>query len=99
MKQKFQKYNKVFHQYESGLSTKEFSEQGAEVIGYDPIEIDNAKTLLSDKMFYAESVEEAVKDYDTALILTEWDEIRNIDLNVFKSMKSPLVIGGRNCFI
>lgn len=80
------------------IITKKLIEQGADVIGYDPIAMDNAKQLLSDKMIYAESVEEAVRDCDAALILTEWDEIKNVDLKVFKRMKMPLVFDGRNCF-
>lgn len=79
--------------------TKKLIEQGAEVIGYDPIAMENAKTLLSDKMLYAESVEEAVKDCDATLILTEWDKVRKVDLSVFKLMKYPLVLDGRNCFV
>ena len=31
-------------------------------------------------------------------MLKEWDEIRNVDLNVFKAMKVPLILDGRNCF-
>ena len=78
--------------------TEKLIEQGAEVVAYDPIAKDNAKSILSDRTFYADSVEEAVKESDAVLILTEWDEIKNVDLSVFKSMKYPLVIDGRNCF-
>ncbi|MGP4105997.1 UDP-glucose dehydrogenase family protein [Virgibacillus sp. L01] len=78
--------------------TNNLIEQGAEVVGYDPIATDNAKTLLSDKMVYADSVEDAVEGSDATLIITEWDEVKHVDLDVFKSMKYPLVIDGRNCF-
>ncbi|SEP75922.1 UDPglucose 6-dehydrogenase [Virgibacillus subterraneus] len=78
--------------------TNNLIEQGAEVFGYDPIATDNAKTLLSDKMVYEGSVEAAVEGSDATLIITEWDEIKHVNLEVFRSMKYPLVIDGRNCF-
>lgn len=78
--------------------TEKLIDQGAEVVGYDPIAMGNAKTMLSDNMFYADSVESAVEDSDAVLILTEWEEIKYIDCNLFKTMKYPLVIDGRNCF-
>lgn len=78
--------------------TNNLIKQGAVVVGYDPIAIDNAKTLLSDEMVYADSVEAAVEGSDATLIITEWDEVKHVDLDVFKSMNYPLVIDGRNCF-
>ncbi|WP_067726038.1 UDP-glucose dehydrogenase family protein [Oceanobacillus damuensis] len=80
------------------IVTEKLIEQGANVVGYDPIAADNARRLLSEKMHYADSVEEAIKDSDIVLILTEWDEIRNVDLNVFHTMNMPLIFDGRNCF-
>ncbi|WP_106496253.1 UDP-glucose dehydrogenase family protein [Lentibacillus sp. Marseille-P4043] len=78
--------------------TEELVKHGAEVIAYDPIAMDNAKQILNSEVQYAENVEEAIKGADAALILTEWDEIKNIDLNLFDTMNYPLVIDGRNCF-
>ncbi|TMN21940.1 UDP-glucose dehydrogenase family protein [Lentibacillus cibarius] len=78
--------------------TEKLIEQGAEVVGYDPIAMDNAKTVLSDGMFYADSVDAAVEDSDATLIVTEWDDVKHVDLEVFRSMTYPLVIDGRNCF-
>lgn len=78
--------------------TDELLRQGAEVIAYDPIAIDNAKSILNPRVDYAYSIEEAVVGCDAALILTEWDEIRKMDINLFNRMKQPLVIDGRNCF-
>ncbi|TWT03594.1 UDP-glucose/GDP-mannose dehydrogenase family protein [Planomicrobium sp. CPCC 101079] len=80
------------------LVTDELIKQGAEVIAYDPIAMDNAKTILNSKVQYASSVKQAIEESDAVLIVTEWDEIKNIDLNLFKTMKYPLVIDGRNCF-
>ena len=80
------------------LVTEELINQGAEVIAYDPIALDNAKSILNPLVKYAYTIEEAIANSDAALILTEWEEIKNIDLDLFKAMRQPLVIDGRNCF-
>lgn len=80
------------------LVTNELLSLGAEVIAYDPIAIDNAKAILDPRVDYAYSVEEAVAGCDAVLILTEWDDIKNMDVSLFNRMKQPLVIDGRNCF-
>ena len=80
------------------VTIEELIRQGADVIAYDPIAMENAKSILNSNIQYAISVEEAIHNSDATLILTEWDEIKNMDLNLFKMMKYPLVIDGRNCF-
>ncbi|MFG6147457.1 UDP-glucose dehydrogenase family protein [Halobacillus sp. B23F22_1] len=77
--------------------TEELINLGAEVVAYDPIAMDNAKRILNDEVQYANGVEEAVNGSDAALILTEWDEVKNVEIKVFDSMNYPLVIDGRNC--
>lgn len=78
--------------------TDKLIEQGADVIAYDPIAIDKAKNLLNEKVKYAASIEESILKSDAVLILTDWDEIKSMDINLFKTMSYPLVIDGRNCF-
>ncbi|RDW20014.1 UDP-glucose 6-dehydrogenase [Oceanobacillus arenosus] len=80
------------------IVTEILIEQGATVIAYDPVAMENAKKLLHSNIIYAESVEESLEDADAALVLTEWDEIRNADPSGFQAMKSPIVFDGRNCF-
>lgn len=80
------------------LITEELLKKGAEVMAFDPVAMENAKTILSSKVQYATSLEQAIKESDATLIVTEWEEIKNIDLNLFKTMNYPLVIDGRNCF-
>ena len=80
------------------IVTEELLKQGVKVIAYDPIAMDKAKSILSPNVEYANSVSEAIKECDATLILTEWEEIKNMDLNQFDQMKQPLVIDGRNCF-
>ncbi|ANU10193.1 nucleotide sugar dehydrogenase [Planococcus antarcticus DSM 14505] len=80
------------------LVTEELIKQGAKVVAYDPIAMENAKSILNPLVQYADSIEDAVENSDAALILTDWSEIKNVELAVFNKMKKPLVIDGRNCF-
>lgn len=80
------------------LVIKELVENGAEVYAYDPIAVDNAKLLLPPQVIYTVSVTEAIQSADAVLILTEWDEIKQIDISLFYKMSNPIVIDGRNCF-
>lgn len=71
---------------------------GAKVYAYDPIAEENAKKVLDSSVIYVKKIESAIEEADVTLILTEWDEIWNMDLSIFKSMKKPRIIDGRNCF-
>lgn len=72
--------------------------QGAEVIGYDP-EAGAAAGAAIQHLEVAGSMDEAMKDVDAVLVLTEWDEIREIDWASKKAhMKSPVVVDFRNLY-
>ncbi len=48
---------------------------------------------------YCSTIDEALQDADLCLIFTEWDEVKNLDVNKYKTlMKHPIVIDGRNCY-
>lgn len=74
-------------------------ESGASVVGYDPIATENAKRILPGAVEFALTVEEAVKGADIVFILTEWDEVKAIDLSLIKDhTTSKTLFDGRNCF-
>ncbi len=73
-------------------------DKGAKIKAYDPIAMDNAKKILTD-IQYCDNIYETFQDVDALLIITEWDEFKEIDLEKGKKlMKTPLVIDGRNIF-
>ena len=77
----------------------ELVEEGAEVIGYDPIAADNAKKVLPEEVLYADQIEEAIKQADVVFILTEWKEI--VEKTLILStlfMNEPIIFDGRNCY-
>lgn len=71
---------------------------GAQVKVYDPQAMYNAKKSLgSTSIEYCLDKYEVMNDADALLILTEWKEFANIDLDKVKSMlKTPVIFDGRN---
>ncbi len=69
---------------------------GAEIVVHDPQGIEPARKRFP-TLKYAEGVNDAVKDADLILHLTEWKEYRQIDPAALGSLvKSKIVIDGRN---
>jgi UDPglucose 6-dehydrogenase len=74
------------------------SKLGAEVSAYDPVASRNAKKIIGETIHYASSIEEAIQEADALLIITEWKEIKEIDLaSILPKMKHPIIFDGRNC--
>jgi len=74
-------------------------ERGAKVTVYDKVGEENAKKIFNDKIEYANSIDEAIKDASVCFIMTEWKETLNYDIEKYKKlMERPLVLDGRNCY-
>lgn len=72
---------------------------GASVKAYDPVAIPEASKLLPDDTEYGAGVYETVRGADACLILTEWSEIKEMDLaRVRDLLRNPVIVDGRNCF-
>ena len=72
-------------------------EAKARVIAYDPKAMDTARALLGDKIRYAESMYDALEGADVLVILTEWEEFRELDLKrVSPMMRHRKIIDSRN---
>ncbi len=77
---------------------KEIRNQGATVLAYDPVASENAKTMI-DQLQVSEDLYGTVKDADAVLILTEWDEVKGLDLTKVKEMmRGHVIVDGRNVF-
>ncbi|AGK55342.1 UDP-glucose dehydrogenase family protein [Bacillus sp. 1NLA3E] len=78
---------------------KDLLVEGATVIGYDPVAIQNAKRIIGNSIEYTTDILSALFDADLALIATEWDQIKHISLDMFcLYMKKPFLVDGRNCY-
>jgi len=74
-------------------------EEGARVKVYDPSSMDKAAPLLGKKAKFCRDPYEACKASDCLLIITEWDEFKELDFSrVKKLLRRPLVIDGRNIY-
>jgi UDPglucose 6-dehydrogenase len=68
--------------------------EGAEVRGWDPVA---APGELMKGVEIHETVLDAVRGADAAVIVTEWDELRDLPSpEVRQAMRSPLIVDGRN---
>lgn len=68
---------------------------------YDPKAAENFRHMLGEKksIRYFDDKYEALKGADALIIITEWDEFRDADLDKMKTlMKLPIIIDGRNIF-
>jgi UDPglucose 6-dehydrogenase len=63
---------------------------GADVTAYDPMASDEMKKVFNNITYHI-SAAGALKDADACLIMTEWDEFRNLD-SEFGLMKNRIVI-------
>lgn len=74
-------------------------EKGYILSVYDQEGMNNIKNLFGDKLTYAPSSYDALKEADALVILTEWNEFKNIDLKEVKRlMKKPMIFDGRNIY-
>lgn len=71
---------------------------GASVVAFDPVAEENAKKVLKGVQ-YRKTPYDTVRGCDALMIITEWNEFRDLDLNrVKKLMKAPVIIDGRNVY-
>ncbi|MCJ9669563.1 MULTISPECIES: UDP-glucose/GDP-mannose dehydrogenase family protein [unclassified Neorhizobium] len=70
---------------------------GAIVSGYDPEGMENARQLMA--IEFADGPYQAAEGADVAVLVTEWNEFRALDLERLKSvMKSPVLVDLRNVY-
>jgi UDPglucose 6-dehydrogenase len=67
--------------------------RGAEVVAYDPVATEEMREEYPD-IEYADAPEKPLEGAEAALIVTEWEEIAELDVE-FDRMETPVVIDGR----
>ena len=77
----------------------ELCDEGAKVIAYDPIAIENAKKLVENPIDYTINIKTALLHAEVAIIATDWEQIKHFPLERYELyMKEPVIIDGRNCY-
>ena len=70
----------------------------AEITAYDPVAQENAKKILG-SVEYCQDPYAVAEGADTLVIMTEWNEFRELDLpRIQKSMREPKVVDARNVY-
>lgn len=76
---------------------KALQDKGAKIKAFDPVAMKNAAKIL--KITFCESPQAAAVDADALLVLTEWNEFKQIDLKEIKKlMKGHHLFDGRNIY-
>jgi len=76
----------------------EILNRGGKIKAYDPAAMGEMRKHFPE-ITYVASSEDAVKNADAVIILTEWNEFRNMNLDYLKSvMKQPVMIDARNIY-
>lgn len=77
---------------------KELQKLGAHIKAFDPIAMNNAKKIFKDIEFCSDSYS-AAKDCDLLIVMTEWNEFKQLDLEEMKKvMQNPVILDGRNIY-
>ena len=78
--------------------SSELVESGAKVRGYDPVAMEVARPLLPAVEFHTDPYEMS-KGCDALIVVTEWNEFKQLDLEKLKGLlASPVVFDGRNIY-
>ncbi len=72
---------------------------GARVRAFDPVAMDNARTILPDEVLYCENSYDAAEGADALVIVTEWNQFRSLDLERIKTLlRRAVVVDLRNVY-
>ena len=81
---------------------KELLKEGSFLRLYDPKAMDNMKEIFPEEppqIIYGKSPYQAAEEANALLIVTEWDEFKELDLQKIKKvMANPIIVDGRNIF-
>ena len=73
--------------------------EGANVTAYDSVATPTAKTIFKNKIHYATSTIECLKNADCCILVTKWDEFKKLKPEDFtKNMKHPNLLDGRRIY-
>ncbi len=74
-------------------------EKGIRINAHDPQGMNEAKKILPPEVDYFDDIYAALDGVDAAVLMTEWNMYRNLDMTLVKSkLKSPIFIDLRNVY-
>jgi UDPglucose 6-dehydrogenase len=73
--------------------------EGVTVCAHDPAALEHARSLLGNRIDYAETNYEALAGADALVVVTDWNEYRHPDFErVKRTLKQPVIVDGRNLY-
>jgi UDPglucose 6-dehydrogenase len=73
--------------------------EGVSVCAHDPAALEHARSLLGNRIDYAETNYEALSGADALVVVTDWNEYRHPDFErVKRTLKQPVIVDGRNLY-
>jgi UDPglucose 6-dehydrogenase len=78
---------------------EKLTNEGAEVVAFDPEAMDNVRNLLNHRIEYGDDPYSILKDADALLICTEWSVFRTPDFErISDKMTNKVIFDGRNLY-
>ena len=73
--------------------------EGVNVKAFDPVAMVKAKELLGKGVTFCRDAYEVAKNSDCLLVVTEWNEFKELDFKKIKKlMRQPIIVDGRNIY-
>jgi UDP-glucose 6-dehydrogenase len=70
-------------------------DKGAKVSAYDPVARETARAALPVAVTHLDSLRAAMHDIDAAVIVTSWDEFKEVPRLLNGGSSPPLIVDGR----
>lgn len=81
------------------LIIRELIKRGAIITAYDPVAMENAATVLPKEVVFAKDAYQSAQGADAVVVVTEWNEFRQLDLvKLSKGLRSLVLFDGRNIY-
>jgi len=72
--------------------------EGAQIKAYDPQAMETAKRILTN-VTYCENPYEVAEGTDALILVTEWNEFKQLDMmRIKETMRQPVLLDGRNIY-
>jgi UDPglucose 6-dehydrogenase len=73
--------------------------EGVSICAHDPAAVEHTRSLLGNRIDYAETNYEALAGADALVVVTDWNEYRHPDFErVKRTLKQPVIVDGRNLY-
>ena len=74
-------------------------EHGFTIKVHDPVAMADVRSVFGESIIYSPTIENSVKESSVIVLVTEWDEYRNVDLlNLGSLMRNKILLDGRNIY-